>query len=83
MKIDLTLWIWFTISGTSPFGHLQSIQGTQNLVLENVQIIFVSVTSIEGAPQFRGGEHFFWVPKHGFNLHLGDYTPGGGGRVLP
>ena len=50
---------------------------------KNVQIIFVSVTSIEGTPQFRGGEHFFWVPKHGFNLHLVDYTPEGGGGVLP
>ena len=48
---------------------------------KNVQIIFVSVTSIAGTPQFRGREHFFWVPKHGFNLNLGDYTPevGGGG----
>ena len=50
---------------------------------KNVQIIFLSVTSIEGTPQFRGREHFFWVPKHGFNLRLGDYTPEGGGGVLP
>ena len=42
-----------SIQGTPPFrGHLYSgdtsIQGTQNLVRENVHIIFVSVTSIEG-----------------------------------
>ena len=32
-------------------------------------ITFLFVTSIEGTSLFRGKEHFFWVPKPGFNLH--------------
>ena len=47
-------------------------RGTENLVQENVDIIFVSVTSTEGAPLFRGKGHFLWDLKHGINLHLGD-----------
>ena len=39
---------------------------------ENVHLIFVFVTSIEGTPLFRGKGHLFWVPKLGFNLHSGD-----------
>ena len=46
-------------------GHLclgdNSVQGTRNLVPENVDIIFVFATSIEGTPLFRGKGHFFWV----------------------
>ena len=49
--------------GTPVFrGHLclgdTSVQGTQNLVPENVDMIFVFATSIEGTPLFRGKGHF-------------------------
>ena len=36
---------------------------------KNIYIVFESVTSIEGTLLFRGTEHFFWVPKPGFNFH--------------
>ena len=39
---------------------------------KNVHIILVSITSVEETPLFRGKGHFFWVPKPGFKLHLGD-----------
>ena len=59
----------YTYSTTSPAfgtpvfrGHLclgnSSVQGTQNLVPENVDMIFVFATSIEGTPLFRGKGHF-------------------------
>ena len=35
-------------------------------------ITFLFVTSVEGTSLFRGNEHFFWVPKPGFNLHSRD-----------
>ena len=37
-----------------------------------IHITCLFVTSIEGTSLFRGKEHFFWVPKPGFNLHLED-----------
>ena len=54
------------VQGTPLFrGHLclgdTSVQGTQNLVPQNVDIIFVFATSIEGTPLSRGKGHFFWV----------------------
>ena len=30
------------------------------------------MTCVEETPPFREQEHFFWVPKAGFNLHSGD-----------
>ena len=36
--------------------------------LENVQISFASVTSVEGTPRFDRKEHVFWVPKPGYIL---------------
>ena len=39
---------------------------------KNVHITFVSVTSSEGSPLFRGKGHFFMVPERNFNLHSGD-----------
>ena len=60
-------------NGASPLGHLDtmdnSIQGHKNWSWENVQLIFVSVTSTEGTPLFRGKGHFFWIAKPKFNLH--------------
>ena len=47
-------------------GHLHS--GDTKFVL----ILFVSVTSVEGRPQFSGTGHYFWIPKPGFNRHSGD-----------
>lgn len=46
-------------------GHLclgdTSVQETQNLVPENVDLIFVFAASIEGTPLFWGKRHFFSV----------------------
>ena len=59
--------LWDTsIQETPPFrGH--KIWSQKNAV-----IIFVSITSIEGTPLFRGKEHVIRVPKPGFNLHSRD-----------
>ena len=43
-------------------------QGTQNLAPKKMftySVIFVSVTSLEGAPLLRGKEHFFWSRNPG------------------
>ena len=55
------------------------IQGTllfraqKILSRKNVHIIFVFATSMEGTLLFtRGKGHFFWIPKPGVNLHLGE-----------
>ena len=45
-------------------GHLHSVD-TKFGPGKNFQIIFESVTAIEGTPLFRGKEHIFWVPKPG------------------
>ena len=60
--------LWDTFSQETPlFG------GHNILSRKNVHIIFVFATSNEGTPLFtRGKEHFFWIPKPGFNLHLGE-----------
>ena len=55
-----------SILGTPPF------RGHKLWSRKNAHIIFVSVTSIEGTPLFRGKGQFFGVPKAKFNLHLGD-----------
>ena len=51
-------------SGFSPLGHLYSrdatIQGTQNLLPQNVHIVFVFVTSVEGTRLFRGKKSNFF-----------------------
>ena len=48
-------------------------RGHKIWVLKNVQIIlFVSVTSIEGTPLFRGKGQVFWVPNTAFDFHSGD-----------
>ena len=52
-----------SIQWTSPFRR-HKIWSQKNVH------IFVSVTSIEGTPLFRGKGHFFWVPKLGLNFHL-------------
>ena len=54
-----------SIQWTSPFRR-HKIWSQKNVH------IFVSVTSIEGTPLFRGKRHFFWVPKPKFNLHSGN-----------
>ena len=38
----------------------------------NIHIIFLSVTSVEGTPLFRGKGHFFLVLNPRFYLHSGD-----------
>ena len=55
-----------TIQGTPP------CRGHKIWSRKNFHAIFVSVTSIEGTPLFRGKGHFFWVSKPVFNLHSGD-----------
>ena len=55
-----------SFEGTSPF------RGHKIWSRRNVHIIFVSVTSIEGTPLFRGKGRILRVPKRGFNLHSGD-----------
>ena len=61
---------WNPSFGTPLFQeHLHSEDTTWNLVPENVHIIFVSITSVEGTPLFRGKGHFFWVPRPRLNLH--------------
>ena len=35
-------------------------------------ITFLFVTSFEGKSLFWGKEHFFWIPKPGFNLYSRD-----------
>ena len=35
-------------------------------------ITFLFVTSFEGTSLFWGKEHFFWIPKPGFNLYSRD-----------
>ena len=60
--------LWDTFSQETPL-----FRGHNILSRKNVDIIFVFATSIEGTPLFtRGKEHFFWIPKPGFNLHLGE-----------
>ena len=65
-------------SGASPLGHLYSrdtfIQGHKIWSWNNAHIIFVSITSVEGTPLFRGKGHIVWVPKPRFILHSGDMT---------
>ena len=53
-------------------GHLYSGDRKFGSTKIYVHIIFVSVTSIEGTPLFRGKGHFFWVPKFGLNILSGD-----------
>ena len=50
-----------SIQWTSPFRR-HKIWSQKNVH------IFVSVTSIEGTPLFRGKGHFFWALKPGFNF---------------
>ena len=57
-------------SGTSCLGHLP-LGETQNLVPEKCSH-FCIYYLFEGTPLFREEEHFFWVPKPGFNLPSGD-----------
>ena len=59
-------------SGTSVYSRDSSIQGTQNLAPTNIHIIFLSVSSVEGTPLFRGKGHFFLVLNPRFYLHSGD-----------
>ena len=71
---------WFLIelinrilySGTSPLGHLCAFRGHKIWQRTNIHIIFLSITSVEGTPLFRGKGHFFWVPNPRFNLHSAD-----------
>jgi len=65
--VELLLWDT-SLQETPPF------RGHKIWSRKNVDIIFVSVTSIEGIPLLRGKGHFLWVPKPRLNLHLGD-TP--------
>ena len=59
--------LWDTsIKGTPPFS------GHKIWSRKYFHIIFVFVTSFEGIPLIRGDQHFFWLPKPGFNLHWGD-----------
>ena len=54
-------------------GHLRiegKIQGSPRKMFTYITFLFV--TSIEGMSLLRGKEHFFWVPKPGFNLHSRD-----------
>ena len=52
--------------GTPPF------RGHKIWFRKNIDIIFVSVISIEGTPLFKGKRHFFYVLKPWFNFHSGD-----------
>ena len=65
--LQWNLFLWNTpIQGTPLFRRHKILSR------KNVHIIFVSVTSIEETPLFRGKGHFVWVLKPWFNLHLGD-----------
>ena len=74
--IELINRIIILYRGTSSLRHLSSrdtsIQGTQNLAPTNIHIIFLSVSSVEGTPLFRGKGHFFLVLNPRFYLHSGD-----------
>ena len=63
--------LWDTFIQETPL-----LRGHNILSRKNVHIIIVFATSIEGTPLFtRGKGHFFWIPKTGFNLHLGETLP--------
>ena len=55
-------------------GHLYSGDRKFGSTKKYVNVILVSVTSIEGTPLFRRKGHFFWVPKFGLNILLSGDT---------
>ena len=67
--VDPLLWDT-SVQGTPPF------TGYKIGSWKTFHIIFVSVTSIKGKHLLRGKGPSFWVPKPGFNLHLGDTLAG-------
>ena len=68
-------WVYTPGNTVEPLFWDTSIQGIPLLrghkvwSRKNVHIIFVSVTSFEGTPLFKGKGDNFWVLKSGFNLH--------------
>ena len=56
-NFDRFLKVFLHYNGTSHLRHIHS----EDMVPENVLIIFVFFTSIEGTPLFRGKGQSFWV----------------------
>ena len=64
MNLEVSIVILWNLSFATPLlnGHLYA-GDTAFGPVKKVHITFVSVTSIEGIPLFRGKGHLFWVPE--------------------